>query len=209
MPAKAHQWTRREINRLVRVVSTHAKNHPPLEAVRSMVVHCADELNTAWADYRRARARRRGEECERTLSRFVERWRPVAILLVPGAMDRLGELPPRGGKSLVAYAQEIVSLLRSEPGEERLARIVEEDLAKAAAAAEECLSDAEDAARLALSDAAQRANIVLFHALDTLRACVGEDSEVYREFAIDLPWDQDVLGTRPWEMTADRGIAGG
>jgi hypothetical protein len=199
MPAKAHQWTRREMNRLVRVVSAHAKSYPPLEAVRSMIVHCADELNTAWADYRRTRAKQLRDESQRTLSRFVERWRPVVILLVPGAMERLGELPPRGGKSLLAYAQEIVVLVQDEPGEARLAEILRMELDATAAAADEVFSDAADAALLALSDAAQRANIVLLHGLDALRACVGEDSEVYRDFAADLPWDQDVLGTRPWE----------
>jgi hypothetical protein len=207
MPAKAHQWTRREMNRLVRVVAAHAKAHPPLEAMRSMIVHCADELNTAWADYRRTRAKKPQVEDERALSRFVQRWRPVVILLVPGATERLGELPPRGGRSLVAYAEQLVSLVRSEPGEERLAEILKAELDVSCAAMEEALSDAEDAAGLALSDAAQRANIVLFHTLDALRACVGEDSEVYRDFAVDLPWDQDVLRTRPWEP-GDRELAG-
>lgn len=206
MPVKAHQSTRREMNRLVRAISAHAGAHPPLEAMRSMIVHCADELNAAWADYRRARAKRT-ERGERALSRFVERWRPVAILLVPGASDRLGELPPRGGRSLVAYAKEILALIRAEPGEERLADVIEAELAVSApSSAEEALSDAMDAARLALSEAAQRANIVLLHGLDALRACVGEDSEVFREFAVDIPWDQDVLGARPREGGACEGV---
>lgn len=187
------------MNRLVRVVADHAEAHPPLAALRMMLVHCAHELNAAWADYRRARAKKGGASVDRELSRFVQRWRPVVILLVPGAAERLGELPPRGGRCLTSYAEVLVSLVREEPDEERLTATLEAELRaiQARAFGGESYSDAEDAARFALSDAAQRANIVLFHGLDALRACVGEDSAVYRDFAVDLPWDRDVLDVRP------------
>lgn len=195
MPARFHQWVRREINRLAKVFSERATDDPAIAAVYPMVAHAADEINAAWASYRRVRARAR-EKPECALARFVERYRPVVILLVPGALNELEALPPRGGSDLAMIAEHLLALVETEPSESRLAYAMRLELAAALEGATAGKSSPEECARFVLSDAAQRASIVLTHALELYRGTVSEESALYAEFAADLPNNADVVKTR-------------
>lgn len=195
MPARFHQWVRREINRLAKVFAERATDDPAIEAVYPMVAHAADEMNAAWASYRRVRARMTGEsECQ--LTRFVERYRPAVILLVPGALSELEELPPCGGSDLAMIAEHLLALVESEPSENKLAAAMRLELSAALEGALVGKSSPEESARYTLSDAAQRASIVLTHAIELYRGTVSGGSALYTEFAADVPSNQDVISTR-------------
>lgn len=195
MPARFHQWVRREINRLAKVFAERAADDPAIEAVYPLVAHAADEMNAAWLSYRRVRARSpSAPECQ--LARFVERYRPVAILLVPGALNELDELPPCGGRDLAMIAEHLLALIESEPSEAKLAQAMRAELIAAREGALVGKSSAEESARYTLSDAAQRASLVIAHAVELYRGTVSAESGLYAEFAADLPTSPDVAKSR-------------
>lgn len=195
MPARFHQWVRREINRLAKVFAERADDDPAIQAVYPLVAHAADEMNAAWASYRRVCARA-ADESECQMARFVERYRPVVILLIPGALNELEELPPCGGVDLAMIAEHLLALVESEPSEAKLAYAMRAELTAAREGALVGSSSPEESARYTLSDAAQRASIVITHAVELYRGTVSGASELYAEFAADLPNNQDVVKTR-------------
>lgn len=101
MPARNQDRIRRDINRLRREVARHADTHPALAALRLHVDPAAEAVNARWWAFQQAAIKAARERSERgaalvQVRGWVQRWRPVVLLLVPGTADNTRALLPTG-----------------------------------------------------------------------------------------------------------------
>ena len=100
MPTRNQTIIRRDINRLKDTIERHKDNNPALSALLPIVESVCDSVNSAWNNYRSVAVQGDKERAERetavdTIIKWIQRWRPVIILYVPGADKNIKILPAR------------------------------------------------------------------------------------------------------------------
>ncbi len=99
MPLRSQTIIRRGINRLDDLIKNNESSGPALVAVSGVVASAKDSVNGAWQDFQSAavagdKEREERDETIRILLDWVQQWRPVILLLVPGAEANIRNMPP-------------------------------------------------------------------------------------------------------------------
>jgi hypothetical protein len=197
MPARSQIRIRRDLNRLKTLVDEHAQDNAALAAIADDVAASAGRVNVAFQNYQQVAvvATREREERDASVGRlhgWVQRWRPVVLLKIPGAAGNLRTLPSSGATpdDEVRLAEDLRDLMRKDPGagpfrEAALAALGDliEAARKETAEATTALP-AQDGARAALTEATLGGNAVLVRALDIVRAVFGARSPQYKQFVL-------------------------
>ena len=195
MPTRSQMRIRRDINRLSGIADQHADRHPALEAIRQTVASTAHMVNTCWQEYQAAVVAADRERQERDVAvdrvrSWVQRWRPVVLLSVPGAQPNLRALPPAGSTQddMIRVAEDLMTFIAGNPGAEAFREAALGDLEEGIEAARRELVEARAArpvelgARSAFSEATISANTVLVRGTEVVRAIFGPRSFEYKQF---------------------------
>src|SRR5690606_26787277 len=104
------------------LVDKHEGKHPALAAIRPDVAGATQLLNERWQTYQAAAVAQDKEIAERdeatvTLRSWVQCWRPVVLLKVPGAQSNLRALPAAGATpdDQVRVAEDLRSFIQNNP----------------------------------------------------------------------------------------------
>ncbi len=197
MPARSQIRIRRDLNRLNELVAQHAATQPALAAVRGPVEAVTAEVNRCFQAYQQTAVAADRERTERdqavaNLRNWVQQWRPVVLMMVPGASANLRQLPSSGATldDQIRVAEDLRNLLAASPGaasfrDAALAAlgdqidVVQKEYGEAATAL-----PAEAGARAALTETTLAGNEVLVRSLDIVRAVFGSKSPEYKQFVV-------------------------
>jgi hypothetical protein len=153
----------------------------------------ADAVNDAWRAFQRAAVEGSRERDERDdavarVRRWVQRWRPVVLLAVPGAADNLRALPPAGASpdEVLQVARDLADFIAGHAAAFAGAAAADlgADLTEATRENREAVAayPAELAAREAFAHATVAANPVVVHGSEVVRAVLEPHSPEYRQF---------------------------
>lgn len=195
MPSRNQSMIRRDINRLRETIERHQADHPALAAILILVATAADAVNTAWQTLQAAVVSGDKERDERdnaisALTSWVQSWRPVLLLSVPGADVNLRNLPATGATpdDMIRLAEDMAAFINANPAAEsfREAAItaLDDNVATARQETSEATAalPAETAARQAYTDACNNANTILVRGTEVIRATFGRTSPEYKQF---------------------------
>ena len=125
MPSRSQTRIRRDLNRLNDLIEEHATNYPALSAVQPDVAAAATRVNRCFQAYQQASVTADRERTERDVSiaklrEWVQQWRPVALLKIPGAASNLRALPASGATpdDQIRLAEDLRSLIQNDPAAE-------------------------------------------------------------------------------------------
>lgn len=195
MPSRTQSMIRRDINRLRDTVERRKGESKALAAIQPAVASAAESVNKSWQQYQAAAVAGDKERAERetaveNLIEWVQRWRPVVLLLIPGAEDNIRQLPPSGATpdDLIRVAEDMVEFINSNPAAESFRseametlgdkiEVAHKETAEAAAALPE-----EAAARQSYGEACTSANPILIRGSEIVRAIFGRTSPEYKQF---------------------------
>ncbi len=195
MPSRNQSMIRRDINRLKDTVERRQAEHPVLTAIQTLVTDAANAINSAWQQYQDAAVAGDKERQERdnavtTLLGWMQRWRPVLLMVVPGANTNLRKLPSSGATpdDIIRVAEDMATFINSNAGAESIRTGATDGLGdKIASARKETVEasaalPAEAIARQAYTDACEAANPVLIRGTEVIRAIFGRTSPEYKQF---------------------------
>lgn len=195
MPARNQAKIRRDINRLQAEIQRHATAQPALAAIQSYVESATDTVNARWQAFQQAAVEADRERAERATALddvrdWVQRWRPVVLLAVPGAAANTRALPPRAGTpdDMVRVAEDLQAFINDNPSTSPFRAAALGDLAQTLNQARTEVAEAsaarpmEVAARAAYSEAVLQANTVLLRGTEVVRAIFGPTSPEYKQF---------------------------
>ena len=195
MPSRNQSMIRRDINRLQDTIERHQETYPALAAILPMVASAAELVNTSWQDYQTSavtgdKERQERDDAINTLIAWIQRWRPVFLMLVPGAATNLRQLPSSGATpdDLIRVAEDMSEFINTNPGAEGFRAAAIADLGEKIAAARKETAEAtaafpaEAAARQAYSEACASANAILIRGTEVIRAIFGPTSPEYKQF---------------------------
>jgi len=197
MPARSQIRIRRDLNRLDGLLQEHAARQPALAAVQVQVATATAEINRRFQVYQQSavaadRERSERDEAIGNLRNWVQQWRPVVMLLVPGAAANLLQLPASGATldDQVRVAEDLRDFIANSPGatafrEPALKALGEQiEVTRKEYADAATALPAEAGARAALTEATLSGNTVLVRALDIVRAIFGSKSPEYKQFVV-------------------------
>lgn len=195
MPSRSQAMIRRDINRLKDTTERNADDHSALAAIKQMVSSAAETVNSAWQRYQVTaiagdKEREERESAVRSLIEWLQRWRPVLLLVVPGAAVNIRTLPPSGATpdDVIRVAEDMIEFVKNNPGAESFRDQALQDLGDNLENARKETSEAaaalpaEAAARQTYSEACQIANNVLVSGTEVVRAIFGRTSPEYKQF---------------------------
>ena len=195
MPARTQTKIRRDINRLKETVERHVAAQPSLAAIKVRVDSAAALVNQRWQEYQESavsgdKERKEREDAVTDVQKWVQRWRPVVLLSVPGADANLSNLPSSGATpdDVVRVAQDMKNFLQNNPGAADFKEAALSDLGDMVEKAMNEISDSsealarEAAAREAWAEASMTANTVLVRGSEVVRAIFGPKSPEYKQF---------------------------
>ena len=124
------------------------------------------------------------------LIKWIQRWRPVILLSVPGADKNLKTLPSTGATpdDVIRVAEDMIEFMKTNVGASSFNASANTDLGSAITNAKKETGEAtailpqEASARSAHTDACNSANDVLVKGLDVVRAIFGGKSPEYKQF---------------------------
>jgi len=207
---------RRDINRLNELVSRESGNHPALGSVADIVATATAGVNSARQAYQGVAVRGDKEREERELAvgrlmEWIQQWRPVIMLRVPGADQNIRTLPARGAvpDDIIRVAQDMLEFMNnntacgdfSETAVNSLGSLLE-DAKKETSEASAVLPE-EAVARDAYTEACLEANTVLVRTLDIVRSLFGRTSPEYKQFIA-----RDSSGSEEEDETVPSGVSG-
>lgn len=195
MPSRTLSMIRRDINRLEDTVMRHKDSHAALAAMETPVKTAAQNVNAAWQHYQNVAVAgdREREERDTAVGRllsWIQRWRPVLLLLVDGAEENLKKLPPGAPTpdDVIRVAEDMVQFMQAQGDFVIDAQAAIADLGDSIESArketQEAVSalPAEDEAREAFSQACLDANPFVVRGTQVIRAIFGPTSPEYRRF---------------------------
>ena len=195
MPARNQVIIRRDINRLKEVIERTKATNPALLAISAVVTTASDKVNKAWQDYQKVavqgdKERNERDEAINVLIKWIQRWRPIILLSVPGADKNIKNLPSTGATpdDVIRVAEDMIEFMRSNPGASSFNAPANSDLGTALTNAKKETGEAtailpqEASARQAFTDECNSANNVLVKGLDVVRAIFGATSPEYKQF---------------------------
>jgi hypothetical protein len=194
MPSRTLTMIRRGINRLNDLIKQH-QEVPALKVIGATVASCADGVNAAWQRFQNAAIDGDRERAERDtamgeLLSWVQQWRPVVLMLVPGADKNIRNLPYGAPTpdDLARVAEDMLTVMKEnmetanilQPATEDLGDKIEKARKETAEAA--LALPAESVARTAYSEACLSANDLLVRGSEIVRSVFGRTSPEYRQF---------------------------
>ena len=197
MPTRSQARVRRDINRLNDLVVQHGPEQPALAAVGPVVAAATEDMNIRWRAYQAASVaadRERGER-DSALGRalgWIQRWRPVVLMLVPAAAENLSKLPASGATAddTLRVAQDLLSFINERQSMEAYRQAAVDDLGDGLTVAQRELAEAsaagpaEAAAREAFSAASLHANEILVRGSQIVRAIFGATAPEYKQLVV-------------------------
>lgn len=195
MPSRNQTVIRRDINRLKEALSRHSESNPALGVLLPMVETAAGKVNTTWQQYQAAAVTGNKERDERDaaidkIMRWIQQWRPITLLIVPGASENIRQLPCSGSTPdrAIQVAEDLAAFINTnetaasfrEQAQTELGTLLE-DAKKENQEAVAALP-AESSARQAYSEACIEANTVLIRGLEVIRSIFGRTSPEYKQF---------------------------
>lgn len=195
MSTRSQSRIRRDINRLQEVVALHREAHPVLEAMATQVNTLTAQLNAHWKAYQEVSLRGNRERQERAqvvekLRAWLQQWRPVVLINVPGAEANLRKLPTRAATpdDLLRAVEDLRDLIHTKPtaapfreGALHALGTLVDDARREVQDATVVLSE-EKRARQDLRESSHAANTLVAHTMDILRSLFGKSSPEYRQF---------------------------
>ncbi len=195
MPSRNQSMIRRDINRLKSTVERHQQRYKALAAIYTAISSAAETVNRTWQDFQ-ARAitgdkeRQERDQAIEMLLAWIQRWRPVMLLLIPGAESNIGKLPPSAATpdDAIRVAEDMVEFIKTNPGADSFRDEALEVLGEKIEAARKETAEAtaalpaEAAARQAYSEACVAANTILIRGTEVVRALFGRTSPEYKQF---------------------------
>jgi hypothetical protein len=158
-----------------------------------IVESVAYEVNDAWSRYQSTTIEARRERSERDealtkVTTWLQAWRPVVMLRIPGANIR--SLPSGGGTpdDLLSVARDLRKVLERNPGAKSFREGALSDLGAGLDQAAREVSEAtaarpqQTSARELLTEASLTANETLVRGSDVVRALFGPTSPEYKQF---------------------------
>ena len=174
MPYRNQSMIRRGINRLLSTLQRYGSEYPALPAILSIVIMHANRVNESWQEFQKSAVSGDKERVERDsavgrLVSWLQQWRPVVLLLVPGASDNLRNLPS-GAPTLdemTSLAEDLVKFIKTNemaaPFRESALYDLGDGIEVARSETKEAAAalPAEAVARERYSEACSAANVVL------------------------------------------------
>ncbi|MEM9490627.1 MAG: hypothetical protein AAGC55_15885 [Myxococcota bacterium] len=152
-------------------------------------------VNERWQAFQQAVVTADKERTERNTAvdavrRWVQRWRPVVLLVVPGASTNLRALPPAGATpdDMIRVAEDLRQFLGSNPGAADIRDAALSDIGDGVTIARSELAVARAArpvaaaTREAFTQSVISANEVLVRGSEVVRAIFGATSPEYKQF---------------------------
>jgi hypothetical protein len=195
MPLRNQSTIRRDINRLDNTVQHRKSEHPALEAISDITSEIVEKINTIWQAYQAISVQGDKERKERDLAirkliKWVQRWRSVIMMRIPGASDNIHKLPSKGATpdDVIRVADDIIKFINTNQSAEpfRTSAIDElgdmlENARKETDEATHILPE-ETATRNAYTDVCLEANSILIPGTEIIRAIFGRTSPEYKQF---------------------------
>ncbi|NQT27260.1 hypothetical protein HQ585_18040 [candidate division KSB1 bacterium] len=195
MPARSLKMIRRDINRLKDTIQRHKESHAALAAFEGPVSSATQKVNEAWQNYQKVAVAGDKEREERNtaignLLGWIQRWRPVVLLLVPGANENLRKLPSSAPTpdDVIRVAEDMVRFIQEHTGSGLDAEAALADLGDSIEETRKETRDAvaalpaESEAREAFTEACLEANPILVRGTQVVRAIFGRTSPEYKLF---------------------------
>ncbi len=195
MPSRNQAMIRRDINRLFDTATRNAATQPALAAILPVIATATERVNTSWQQYQSFVISGNKERQERDLAiqpllRWIQRWRPVIFLLVPGAETKIRALPAKGATpdDIIRVAEDMAVFIQNNPSTVAFRADAlngfDEQIANARKETSEATAilPLEAASRQAFTDACLSANAILFNGTEIIRAIFGRTSREYKQF---------------------------
>jgi len=197
MAIRTQAIIRRGINRLDDLIQDHEQAYPVLSAIAPTVTTARNSVNEAWQSYQSAAVAGDRERAERNesidnLMDWVQQWRPVIFLLVPGADKNIRNLPSGGATpdDVIRTAEDMVKFISTNPDAKSFSENAEDDLGNRLEEAKKETDEARAAlpaeaiTRNIYSEACIDANTILVRSLNVVRSVFGPKSPEYNQFAL-------------------------
>ena len=216
MATRSQGRIRRDINVVRDSIENFFSEYPVLASLRPIVISTSDKVNLTWRDLVDARIAQNKEAAERDqnisqLMIWVRSWRPLVLLIVPGAAENLKSLPA-GASTVGAVVQVAIdtrdfivnykdnddnSLAFAEAAITDLGTLIE-DTQREDLEAQTALLD-EERAEKAFRKATEAANPVIVQGSRIIRAIFGSKSSEYKRLIArntqkDREEEDDVVG---------------
>ena len=186
---------RRDINRLNDLIAARGAKVPALQAIADVISPAAQKVNTAWQTFQAASVSGDKEREERDtaigeLVKWIQLWRPVVLIRVPGAESNLKILPASGATpdDVIRVAEDMQEFINSNPSTESIREITGSSLSALLESAKKENNEAVDALPMEnqcmanFSEACTAANTVLVPGLNIVRTAFGPTSREYKQF---------------------------
>ena len=195
MPSRNLAIIRRDINRLHDLIQEHLESEPALAVLAELVQQKRDEVNSCFQKFQSAavigdKERKERDDAIVILLKWVQKWRPVILTLVPGADSNLKNLPSGAATpdDIIRVAEDMVKFIdTNESAASFRAKAVEALGAKLTNAKKETKEatlalPVETKAENEYTQACLEANQVLVKCLKTVKASFGGTSPEYKQF---------------------------
>ena len=195
MPHRTQALIRRGINRLYNTLLRNKDAYPVLAAILAIVAEHMNRVNESWQEFQSKAVAGDKERAEREtavgrLVSWIQQWRPVVLLLVPGASDNIRNLPSGATTSddVARVAEDLVTFIKTNDSAASFRESALNDLGDDVEAVKKETKDAaaalpaEAAARERYSDACVAANTVLVKGTEVIRSIFGRTSPEYKQF---------------------------
>ncbi len=205
MPSRTQAIIRRDINRLNETIERHKDTQPALAAISRIVNTAAQDMNNAWQRYQATavagdREREERQTAIRTLIKWIQKWRPVMMLIVRGADSNIRNLPSSGATpdDVIRVAEDMLKLISENLDAKSFRASCIDDLGDGLENAKKETLEAtsilpqEAAARHDYSETSIVANTALNAGLNIIRSRFGPTSPEYKQFiARDTPEEEE------------------
>lgn len=195
MPVRSQTIIRRGINRLDALIKDNVSENLALSAISGLVSSAKDKVNNAWQNYQSTAVAGDKERQERNdaineLTDWVQQWRPVIFLVVPGAESNIHNLPAGAATpdDIIRVAEDMLKFIESNSSADTFKESAVTALGERLVIARKETADAtaalpaEMSARENYGEACLEANGVLTRSLNIVRAVFGPTSPEYKQF---------------------------
>jgi len=197
MAVRSQAIIRRGINRLDELIQDNAQAYPVFSAIAPAVNTAKNSLNEAWQNFQSTAVAGDRERAERnevidSLNEWIQQWRSVIFLLVPGADENIHNLPSGGGTpdDIIRTAQDILKFIKTNSDTGSFSEEAIKDLGDKIETAIKETDEATEAlpeealTRNLYSEACIDANKILVRSLNVVRSVFGHKSPEYKQFTI-------------------------
>ena len=195
MARRNNAMIRRDIKRLVALIEEKGSETPALAAVSGDVKEAASRIDIAWKVFQALSVKGDKDRAERddamdSLLSWIQQWRPVILVKIPGADMNLKTLPPKGATpdETVTVAEDMIDFMKSATVSAAFIAGAEADLGTRLEIAKALINAAsdtlfmEEGAEADFTEACQFANPILVKTLKIVRSAFGPTAREYKQF---------------------------